>query len=173
MAAYGAAWGLLLGMIFGMLYPHLEHSLNRANPAGLQLPPFDFIILMGFGWIVGGAIGCVWGLAVGLVESLALIVVELAFWRSRIPHARHALLLAVVCGTLAAVTHMMLSAFIAPSYPTFAHWLVNVGLPVLIMSIVFGLIAYSVGKRYVEANAAYAMIGYARQGHTEKRTDLT
>jgi hypothetical protein len=173
MAAYGAGWGLLLGMIYGMLYPYLQYSLNRASSSDTQLPTLDFMMVIFFGWMVGGATGCVWGLAVSLVESLVLVVVALLLRSSRVSYARHAFLLALACGTLAAAIHLTWFAFAAPSYPTFAHWLTNSGLPVLIMSITFALIAYSVGKWYVAARAIGPTITDSKLGQPEKRIEAT
>lgn len=147
MATFGALSGLLVGMTYGLLYPVLSSLLNSNDSSAGILAG----ILLG--WLLGAAVGCLWGLGVGIIEGLALVLVTLFVKRRHLQHPKYPTLFALTALILAVGTHLLLFLVTAPPYPSNFHWLLNGGLPILLMSTTFATIGYVVGKWYGKAQS--------------------
>ena len=145
MTALGAVCGFGLGMIYGVVFPMLASWLNAPGSlASAAVIGLSLGIL--FGWVIGGMFGLIWGLVTGLCTGLALAAIILYLFRDHFPAATYPATFTVVSLMTILTGHLILLFVFPPSYPTIPHWLLNVGLPFIIMALAFGIISYVVGS---------------------------
>jgi hypothetical protein len=142
--ALGMGYGALFGSIYGLFYPLLGTLSFNEDPIT------DSVIIGAaleglVGWLLGGVIGLTWGLVIGLIEGVLLSLATYVAIRKDARVSSYRRLVTAASVALVGVAHMILFLW-APVRPTVMLWFVNVGLPVLIVTLAFWHISYFVTK---------------------------